>query len=401
VPELTLIAWAAALGGSLPLLYLSFEVSCGLRPLARSEGASSLAVPFVILIPAHNEETIIGKTVSAVRAAIPDYGRVLVVADNCTDRTGVVAREAGAEVVERHDPSRPGKGHALAFGRDHLRADPPAVVIVIDADCRLAPGSARALADNAARSGHPLQAINLVYAGADAAPLVQISNFAMLVKNLVRARGLQRVGGGVLLLGTGMAFPWAVFAAAPLATDDVVEDLQLGIALARQGIRVRIQEGAKVSSEAAPVREAAGQRRRWEHGFLRAAARHAAPLALQGIGHRSRHRLALAFHLMVPPLALLLLVAGTLFLCLCAIAAATGATGPAALLGASLAICSLALLAAWATAGRAVLSARALAFIPLYALWKVPIYIGFFFARQTRWNRTRRSAAAPSSETRS
>ena len=44
------------------------------------------------------------------------------------DRTAAVARAGGAEVVERRDRDRRGKGYALAFGVDALRAGPPAVV---------------------------------------------------------------------------------------------------------------------------------------------------------------------------------------------------------------------------------------------------------------------------------
>lgn len=394
--ELSLIMWALSLLSSLVLLYLAFEVACGLRPLKQIALSSGPASKSVILVPAHDEEDGIFDTVASLRANRSAGCSILVVADNCSDRTAARAREAGADVIERHDPERRGKGYALSFGREYLRQDPPAVVVVVDADCRLTPGSEQRLAARVLDAGAPVQAINLVFAGANASPLVQISNFAMLVKNVVRARGLQRVGGGVLLFGTGMAFPWSVFADAPLATADVVEDMQLGLSLARAGVRVQLEEGARVSSEAAAVSESAGQRRRWEHGFLRAATTNAAPLILEGLKQRSMHRFALGMHLLVPPLALLFLVTGAVFTGLCVAAATTNLLGPAILTGVSLAAASFMLLIAWAVSGRQVLSARALLAIPFYACWKIPIYIGFFISRQTGWNRTkRRDASAP------
>src|SRR5206468_122211 len=103
------------------------------------------------------------------------------------------------------------------------------VVIVMDADCRLAPGSIEALAAAVMRgAGQPAQAINLIAPDLAAPPMTQISSFAMVVKNLYRSRGMTRMGGSALLTGTGMAFPWRLFATADLGSGSLVEDLGLG-----------------------------------------------------------------------------------------------------------------------------------------------------------------------------
>src|SRR5690606_23836952 len=198
-----------------------------LWPSRRAQAAAPGVAQVAILIPAHDEAAGIAATLAALSNGIPPGTRVLVVADNCSDETARLAREAGAESIERHDPEARGKGYALAFGRDHLaRAEGavPGVVLVLDADCRLLPGSVTALADAASRYGVPVQAINLIEADLSAPPMVQISSFAMLVKNLYRSRGMQRLGGAALLTGTGMAFPWKLFAGADLATGSIVED---------------------------------------------------------------------------------------------------------------------------------------------------------------------------------
>ena len=64
---------------------------------------------------------------------------------------------------------------------------------------------------------------------------MQISNFAFMIKNLVRQRGLERLAGRVHLTGSGMAFPWSTFAEANLGGANIVEDLALGIKLAEGG----------------------------------------------------------------------------------------------------------------------------------------------------------------------
>ena len=56
-------------------------------------------------------------TVASCRAV--DYPEslfsVLVIADNCTDRTAMVAADAGARVVERSDPAKKSKGYAIEY----------------------------------------------------------------------------------------------------------------------------------------------------------------------------------------------------------------------------------------------------------------------------------------------
>ncbi len=393
---LSCLSWLIAGSLSLVLIYLSIELCAG---LARSGKQAIKSSPNkwtgAILVPAHNEALSISATVTALRVSEPDC-RIVVVADNCSDNTAELARSAGAEAISRTDSTSRGKGFALAFGRDFLAQSPPDAVIIIDADCRLSPGSADALITRAVQGNQPVQGINLLVGDATQSPLASISNFAMLVKNLVRARGLERLGGGTLLFGTGMAFPWKLFAKCDLGTSHAVEDLQLGLSLARQGIRVGFEGKALVTSPAASVADSAGQRSRWEHGFLQSAMHNGLPMLFSGILKGSRHLMMIGAHMIVPPLAMLIL------LCFVAIPALAlllwaGSTSPAPLitLVACLALLTLVLLAAWWKEGRRVISGNTLLKIPFYVLWKVPIYLRFFTARQTDWNRTHRDGEQP------
>src|ERR1700760_1048731 len=78
---------------------------------------SSRKMRFDVVVPAHNEESGITRTVKSLLAMDwpADQFRVLVVADNCTDDTAAVARAAGALVLERHDMTLRGKGYALRY----------------------------------------------------------------------------------------------------------------------------------------------------------------------------------------------------------------------------------------------------------------------------------------------
>lgn len=384
-----ILAWLVVVPLAASLLYLGTELLLGLFPLATASASLSPPPRILLLVPAHDEAAGIGATVMALRTVIP-AADILVIADNCRDETAAAARAAGARVAERDDPTRRGKGYAMAFGRDQVAADPPDVVIIVDADCRLAAGSAERLAAQAIARNRPIQAAYLMISSGDASPLVAVSNFAVLIKNVVRARGLVRLGGGGLLFGTGMAFPWPLFRTLPLATSDAVEDLGLGLWLARQGIAVDLDERSQVTSPAAALASSRAQRSRWEHGFLLTASRQGLPLLAGGIAAASRHRAALGAHLLVPPLALLMLLALTGLAVASAAGAASGHWLPFLILAAAFTFAVTLLLIAWWRHARRDLPLAALLRIPLYMIWKIPIYIGFFTRRQTGWNRTRR-----------
>jgi len=387
---LTVVAWLLLLAAAIPDCVIATELFAGLQPRPLPAPAGPLPT-IAVLVPAHDEAAGITGVLARVMPLLPPRARLLVVADNCTDDTAALARAAGAEVTERHDPTQRGKGHALAHGRAVLAADPPAVVIVLDADCVPEPGALARLAHDAAATGRPVQASYLVEPHPTAAPMIQISGFAFLVKNLVRQAGLARIGAPVVLTGSGMAFPWADFVAAPLATDEIVEDLAIGIALARRGSVPRFDPAARIWTPPAGQGGTLSQRTRWEHGFVATARRVTLPLLREGLA-RGRPGLAwLALHVAVPPLALLLGLNGALVVLLALAWRAGASIVPLAVGVLLVGLIGLGVVLAWHRHGREQLRAGALARAPLYLLWKLPIYLRLVRGAETRWIRTDRS----------
>lgn len=390
------VAWLLATLPALLLAVLAFELLVGILV---KQGGSTADLPdnrhsAAILMPAHNEESGISRTLSRMVPLLDDRIHLIVIADNCTDQTALRARENGVTVIERNDQSQRGKGHALAFGRDWLRSDPPDCVVILDADCGMSGEHLRLLIETSARTLRPVQSCYLLRTRPGDRPMTQISNFAVLIKNRVRQRGATSLGAPAILGGTGMAFPWALIAEAPLATSHLVEDLVLGIDFARKGQGPLYLEAAETWSDAASQQDTLTQRTRWEHGYVQTALRHGLPVFLGGVA-RLRPGLAwFGLSLLVPPLALLMSLSLLALVGTSALALLGADPCPALLLASLIGSVALLLAAAWLRDGRQMVSAATLARIPLYLAWKIPVYLRLVRKRETEWVRTKRDGEA-------
>jgi cellulose synthase/poly-beta-1,6-N-acetylglucosamine synthase-like glycosyltransferase len=345
----------------------------------------------VVLMPAHDEAAGIAAAIDTVLPQLRGDDRLLVVADNCSDRTAAIAAERGAEVIERHDLDRRGKGYALDHGVRHLAAASPAVVIVIDADCAVEPGSIDLLASECMRRHGPVQALYLMLAPPGAGLKQRMAEFAWAVRNELRPLGWQRLGGPCQLMGTGMAFPWATISTASLASASIVEDMQLGLDLAAAGSPPSFCAAARVTS-GFPARASASvaQRTRWEHGHLAMIASRGLPMLWSGIVSGNMALVGMALDLCVPPLAALVLSLLGLSLASAVLAAIGGSAMALVLALVGLILLAAAVGVAWTQVGRRSVSLAELLLAPLYALAKIPMYLRLFTARQLRWVRTGR-----------
>jgi cellulose synthase/poly-beta-1,6-N-acetylglucosamine synthase-like glycosyltransferase len=393
------LATLAALALALPALVFVVECAVAARAgeVAAPPAASTPRPRTVVVIPAHDEERGIAATVTALRPLLGPADRLLVVADNCADATAAAARAAGAEVIERRDPERRGKGYAIAFAVDALAPAPPDVVVIVDADCRMSPDGLAILAREATATNRPVQAEYLMAAPERPTPKTTLSGLAVLVRNRVRPLGLHRLGLPTHLTGSGMAFPWGVLRAAPNLGSNLVEDLVLGLELALAGHAPLMCPAVRVSSELPEGDEAAlGQRRRWEHGQLATLRQYGPRMIMAGLRRGSADLLALGLDLCVPPLALLVTLLGGAAAAALALALLGGGSRvPFAVTALALAGVGLAVLGAWARFGRDRLPLRHLVLVPVYVLWKLPLYVSFVArGKHKSWDRTRRQGEA-------
>ncbi|OUM22787.1 glycosyl transferase [Pseudomonas putida] len=391
---MTVLSWLLGLLAVIALVpvsvfFLQMLLAC-LPPRSRPLGIS-VRPRVAVLVPAHDEAAIIRATLASITPQLLAGDRLLVVADNCTDDTARLAREAGAEVVERFDTVLRGKGYALDFGVRHLAEQPPEVVIVVDADCQVGEGAIDCLARRYHQAQRPVQALYLMRAPAGSGLKVQVAEFAWRVKNLVRPRGWARLGLPCQLMGAGMAFGWHDLALINLANGHLVEDVKLGLDLCQQRKPPVFCPEALVTSQFPASQQGMNsQRTRWEHGHLGLMLADAPKRALAALKGRNGNLLAMTLDLLVPPLALLVLALLGLNLVTWLVYLLSGHGTPAWIALAALAMLGLAVVLAWARFCRELIPFSVLLYAPFYAARKIPLYLGFLIKRQVEWVRSKR-----------
>lgn len=390
---LSSLSSVASLLFALPALFFLAQVIAARRH-RRPEFIPLRARRVAILMPAHNEEASIERTLTELMSALDAGMTVWVVADNCTDETAARASELGAHVIVRDEPERRGKGYAIERGLEAMSAAPPDVVVILDADCRIDAFSLRRIADLAYDKRRPAQAVYTMEPGSSGL-LSRVGAFAFAVRNIVRPRGMKRLGFPVHLSGTGMAFPYSLLRSFRGMDDCLVEDLYLGIELSLGGRAPILVEEASVESFLPASREASrGQRARWEGGHLRMMRSHLPRILREAVRYRRPALFALALDLAIPPLALFasLISLNVIMAAALSLALAQPCVLALALVPALALVVGVVL--AYSAVGARYLRGIELVQLPLYMLSKIPLYLGFIVrGAPKRWRRTERGSA--------
>lgn len=377
------------------LLGLKLPVGLSLKdPLKQPLPKLPEELTTAILMPAHNEASVIEETLEKLKPHLSSQDQVVVVADNCSDNTAELVRKFGFTAIERSSETERGKGYALDYGLRYLKqqdAGPPDIVVIVDADCLLADNALLWLKHSVLKYQRPAQAKYLMLRGEVDRIAVKVSEFAFKVKNEIRLRGLHALHLPVPLTGTGMAFPWEALAEAQLATGDIVEDMRLGVELAESGRGARYCDEAMVYSYF-PTSEAAEktQRERWEHGHLNTLRQYVPRLLKSSIKHKQIAAFGMMLDLLIPPLSLFVMLIAALSAGLFVLAIFIGGWAYVALAWCYLFGIVATVILVWHMHGRHILSAQECLHIPVYAISKIVVYVAYMVRKQTKWIRTER-----------
>ncbi len=257
---------------TLPLLAELFVLTmASLFPLAHStkQDAGLDDFPLTVIIPAHNEEALVGRCVRSMASTTGQGVDLVVIAHNCTDATAAKAEAAGARVLVLNDPDQKGKGSALSYGFATALAGASRAVLVIDADSVVGPGLIAAVRQ---RFQAGAQAVQCRYEVLNSEENHRTKLMALAFQgfNVIRPRGRERLGLSAGILGNGFALHRDVLTRIPYEAYSIVEDLEYHLALVRARIRVEFVDTASVSGEMSHSDIGAQtQRARWEGGRQR------------------------------------------------------------------------------------------------------------------------------------
>jgi cellulose synthase/poly-beta-1,6-N-acetylglucosamine synthase-like glycosyltransferase len=257
---------------TLPLLaeLLVLTVASFLPSTIEIEQAGAMEdFPITVLVPAHNEEVLVGRCIRSILFSADPGVDLMVIAHNCTDATAAEAEAAGARVMVLNDPDQKGKGSALSYGFDAALAGASRAVLVIDADSIVSPSLIAAVRRSFQAGAQAVQCGYEVL-NSEENHRTRLMSLAFQGFNVIRPRGRGRLGLSVGILGNGFALHRDVLSQIPYGAHSLVEDLEYHLALVRAGIRVEFVDRAMVSGEM-PQSDlgAQTQRARWEGGRQR------------------------------------------------------------------------------------------------------------------------------------
>lgn len=367
--------------------YLGVVTAAAWRAVARGEHRTVLPPApshrFVVLVPAHDEERLIGSSLDSLAAL--DYPAWLfsvhVVCDNCTDATAAIVRGRGAEAHERVAPDDPGKGPALGWLLQRLwdRGEAHDAVVVIDADTTVSPNLLR-VADARLAAGASVVQAHYAVREAEASPTTAFRAAALSVRHYLRPLGRTHLGGSTGLYGNGMVFAAAVLRTRSFSSH-LTEDIELGLDLLLDGTTVAFAPDAVVEAEMPTSVEASQtQHERWERGRLEMARRYVPRLVRRAVTGGPAGRVAYAdaaVDQLLPPFSLV--AAGAVGATALAALAALVAPGRRSRRRLLAAVAACGVQAAYVLSGLRLVDApaavyRSLAQAPKLVLWKVGLW---------------------------
>ena len=229
---------------------------------------------FAVIVPAHNEEPVIANLLDNLKEL--DYPQhlydIVVIADNCQDKTAEIASRLGARVITRFNDRKKGKGHALRYCFQRLgilsgESEYDAVVI-IDADNLVETNFLKAM-NSRLLGGERLIQSYLDSKNPSDSWVAATFSMVFWINNRFNLLSRYNVGFSSVLMGTGMCISSSVLEEVGWDTKSLTEDLEFSVQALTHGIKTAYAYETKIYDEKpAGLWASCRQRLRWARGQL-------------------------------------------------------------------------------------------------------------------------------------
>lgn len=296
------------------LIYLSFAVfyhvllaiAFFLKADSRKNG-TVYQYKYNILIPAYNEELMIGRLLESMKRI--DYSadnfNVTVIADNCMDKTADIASEYNVDLMVRHDPSKRGKGFAIQWALNKICINEFDAVVIIDADNIVDPHFFHGLNEIIHNGSNAIQCNNGL-ANPDENAFTRIMHLSRTIDNELYHQAKYKLGLSSFLMGNGMCFTVNILKKYGWSTNTIAEDYEYYAKLINNNEMIGYSVNSRIyHQESKGIRHATNQRLRWSSGRFQVARKYGLDLIKKGIKDKNIKIIDASFPLILPNLSLM------------------------------------------------------------------------------------------------
>ncbi len=239
---------------------------------------------FMAIIPAHNEEAVVGNLIESLKNQTynKDLYDIYVIADNCTDNTAQIAKEAGAIVYERFDETKKTKGYALNwFLQQKIKENAPYdAFFVFDADNIVDKNFIKNMNKKLCQGEDVVQGYRDIKNPADN---WITAGYAIFYWQMHRFYHLARynIGLSPLLNGTGFMVKFDVIKPQGWDTETLTEDIEFSLKRIIKGKKLGWATDAIVYDEQPTgFKQSWSQRSRWTVGHIQCIKKYTKDLAI-------------------------------------------------------------------------------------------------------------------------
>ena len=246
---------------------------------------------FMAIIPAHNEEAVVGNLIESLKNQTynKELYDIYVIADNCTDNTARIARDAGAIVYERFDETKKTKGYALDWflqQKIEENADYDALFI-FDADNIVDKDFIKNMNKHLCQGEDVVQGYRDIKNPTDS---WITAGYAIFYWTMNRFYHLARYNLGLspLINGTGFMVKFDIIKPTGWDTNTLTEDIEFSLKTIISGKKLGWATDAIVYDEQ-PVgfKQSWSQRSRWTVGHIQCLKEYTIPLAVAVKEHKT------------------------------------------------------------------------------------------------------------------